>query len=188
MKKSLNKISNYLLWAIISFIIFVCILFISYIFRLGYLKIATYLLFFIILLVILINLYLSKGLYSTSFWVALFLIFFYGLANKYLRFHIILSRHIAGFIRIDPVILVNILYVIAFLMTMAFFIKFFIAEFIKKPDWIYLFLFAIFLKIIAIFSDFEFHNITEDYFEVFSLYFFSASFILASIAGKKDKK
>ncbi len=73
-------------------------------------------------------------------------------------------------------------------MTMAFFIKFFIAEFIKKPDWIYLFLFAIFLKIIAIFSDFEFHNITEDYFEVFSLYFFSASFILASIAGKTYKK
>lgn len=175
---------DYMIKVFMAFVILAMILYYSYRYKLGYLKITTYLLFFLALVAILINVYLNKGSYRLL-WILLFLMFLYGLLDKYLRVHIIISRRLSNFLHMDTVMFVNILYIVVFIAVMSFFGRLFIEEFKKNPEWIYLFTFAILLKIVAIFSDFWFHDITEDYFEVFSLYFFASSFL--SVATKNNK-
>ena len=172
-----------------SFVIFVAILLYSYIFKLGYLKIATYVLFFPMLSAILVNIFKkNNGIYSKFFWFVLLAIFLYALLDKYFRLHIILAKYLVGMTNTNPVIMVNIIYVISFIIILPLFHKFLINEFGKNPDWIYLFILAILLKVASIFSDLIFHDITEDYFEVFSLYFFTAAFLLAFISNNSLKK
>ncbi|MBI2558018.1 hypothetical protein HYW20_01740 [Candidatus Woesearchaeota archaeon] len=181
------KISSikYLTNIIITFLLFISILYYSYIFKLGYLKIATYLLFFLIALLALIN--AAKAKNSKVFWLVLFIIFLFALLDKYFKMHIKLSRYFVGIANIDPVVLVNILYITGFIIVMSFFYRFFLREYKRNPDWLYLFTFAVILKIVAISTDFEYHNITEDYFEVFSLYFFAAAFFIPVITRRKNK-
>ena len=172
----------------IIFAIFVAILFYSYLFKLGYLRIATYSLFFLVLALILINIFNHKSYnFSKLFWILMFIIFSYALADKYFRIHIKLSKYLINVFGITPIITINILYVVFFIVVMAIFYKSLFREFKYNPDWIYLFIFALGLKVTAIFSDLIFHDITEDYFEVFSLYYFTASFLLAFINHRNKK-
>lgn len=184
------KINNkkFLTSILIVFILFVIILFFSYIFKLGYLKIATTLFFFLTPILSLINIFRNNNnTLSRTFWAIIFFIFVYVLLDKYFRLHSILSRYFTG-INMDPVIFVNIIYVIAFIGVVSFFHKYLSDQYKVNPGWIYLFIFGTLLKIIAIFTDFLFHDITEDYFELFSLYFYSASFLLSNLNGSKFKK
>lgn len=167
------------------FALFVFVLFYSYVYKLGYLPMTTTLFFFLTPFLILIHV-LNKDK-SKLFWPFLLIIFLYVLADKYFRLHIKLSRYFAEIVSIDPVIFVNILYVLFFLVILSFFKEFLLAEIRENPYWLYLFAFAILLKIVSIFSDFLFHDITEDYLELFSLYFFSASFLIKLLDRRRNK-
>ena len=57
----------------------------------------------------------------------------------------------------------------------------------ENPTWVYIFALALMLKIVAIMTDFMFHDITEDYFETFSLYFFLTGFLKSLDCKKKYK-
>ena len=177
---------KYFGWTIVLFIVFMAILFYSYIHKLGYFKIATTL--FFILAPSLTFLNLSKedneGIHIL-FWGVLFTIFLFVLLDKYLRIHLALSKYLADKVSINPVIAVNIIYVTSFIVVISLFYKFLIREYKKDSGWIKLFIFATVMKIIAIFSDLLFHDITEDYFELFSLYFFSAAFLIRYLKGNK---
>lgn len=179
---------NYLLSVFIVFLLFVAVLLYSYIFKLGYLGVANYLFYFLVPLIILLNQAKNKDRNSTSLWMYLFVAFSYVLADKYFRLHLKLSKYFAKIIPIDPAVFVNTLYVIFFIIILSFFYKFLITEFNNNPDWLYLFAFAIVLKVVSIFSDLAFHDIIEDYFELFSLYFFSASFLLVLISRRRINK
>ena len=136
--------------------------------------------FFLALLVLFINIIKRIGNNESVFiWLVLFIIFLYALLDKFFRVHVMLSRYFSGVISINHIIFINIVYVILFVAVMAFFYRFFINQYRENPDWLYLFAFALLLKVISISSDLIFHDITEDYFEVFSLYFFTSSFLLA---------
>ena len=175
-----------LLIIFLAFFIFVVILYFSYRFKFGYLKIANALFYLMVPLLILINT-LKKNGKSRFFWIYILAVFLYVLADKYFRLHLKLSVYFAELAAMDPVIFVNILYVIVFVSSLFFFKKFLIYAFKNSEDWIYFLIFAVFLKIVSIFSDFEFNDITEDYFELFSLYFFSASFLIKLLDRGRNK-
>jgi len=170
--KIIIKNKKYLVITGVIFILFIAVLLYSYIFKLGYLWIALKLFFFLTPILLLINIFRkNNNTQSRIFWTTIFFVFVYVLLDKYFRLHSILSRYLTGF-NMDPVILINIIYVITFIVVVSFFYKYLLSQYKENPVWIYLFIFAILLKIIAIFLDYAFHDITEDYFELFSLYFF----------------
>lgn len=179
------KFKRFLL-VIIFFIGFLSLLYYSYILKLGYLKITTYLPFLLILIAISYNISKSSNSTSVIFWIFLFFIFLYAVTDKYYKIHSRLSYNIPVVYNIPPTIMLNILYLIAFFIVMAFFNKLFISEFRNGRSWLYLFAAAILFKIIAIFFDFKYHDITEDYLEVSSLYFFFAAFV--STGHRKNGK
>ena len=99
----------------IIFAIFVGVLLYSYIFKFGYLKIATNLFFILTPILILINiLKKNKDNRYRLFWGVLFLFFVYALLDKYLRLHLILSKYVVG-INFDPAIFVNIIYIVFYI-------------------------------------------------------------------------
>ena len=169
---------------ILFFIGFLLLLYYSYVYKLGYLKITTYLLFLLILLAISYNASRSNNSTSMIFWIFLFFIFLYAVTDKYYKIHGKLSENVPIIYNIPPTIMLNILYMVAFFIVMTFFHKFFIEEFKNRRSWLYLFAAAIIIKIIAILIDFQYHDITEDYLEVSSLYFFFAAFIYSGLQNK----
>ena len=171
---------------VIMFAAFVLILLYSYLFKLGYLKIFTYLIFILILMGLFMNFLKDNYRPTTLFWIILLMIFSYALSDKYLKIHEGLESYIPYFSSVSPAVAINIIYIVAFFIVMSFFYKFLFNEFKNNSEWLYVFIFAVILKIISIAVDFEFHDITEDYFEAFSLYFFLASFLLAYISNRKD--
>jgi len=167
-------------------VIFVAVLFVSYLYKLGFLQIATYGFLILIILALLLNLTRSEhGLTSKLFWFLMLAGFIYVLMDKYLKLHIALSRFTAGYSRINSVILVNLAYISAFFIFLAFFYRMLRAEFERNPTWILLLIIATGLKIAAVFSDYVAHDITEDYFEVVSLYFYFSAFLAAYIHSFK---
>ena len=176
------KNKKYFGWTMVIFIVFVAILLRSYIYKLGYMPVAVTIFYLLTPLLVLLNLSKkdNEGI-QILFWGVLFTIFLFVLLDKYFSIHLALSKYLVGKVSINPGIAVNIVYVISFIAVISLFYKFLIREYKKDSDWIKLFIFAIVMKIIAIFSDLLFHDITEDYFELFSLYFFSAAFLLAFV-------
>lgn len=180
------KQKEYLINIIIAFIIFVGILFYSYIFKLGFLNKATFLFLTLCIFTSIINIFNRSSFKGFLFWSFITLSFIYGLIDKVLKLHIRLAEFIENYFIFNSVIIINILYVIIFIAVLLFFYKYLMKEFKKDPVWIYLFTFAIGLQIISIISDIVFNDITEDYFGLFSLYFFTASFLSAYIKTKKQ--
>ena len=76
-------------------------------------------------------------------------------------------------------VIVNIVFVVGFLAIFSLFYRYIFSEIKSHQLWILFFALAILLKIIAIGTDIVYKDITEDYFEVFSLYFFTVSYIAA---------
>jgi len=180
---------KYFIIILLTFILLVGILFYSYIYKMGYFNIISNTFFVLTPCLILLNVSKKvKSIVSRFFWIMLLGIFLFVLLDKYLRIHIALSAYFEGRGSIPPVILVNILYVIVFIFVISLFYKYIIQEYKQDSDWIKLFIFAIFMKIIAIWADYVFHNNTEDYFELFSLYFFSASFLNCTLSKKNEAK
>ena len=179
---------NYIILVALVLFLFVSLLYYSYTFKLGYLGIANSIFYLFVPVLILFIILKNKDKNYKIFWTFLLIIFLYVLADKYFRLHLKLSRYFIDIVTIDPVILVNMLYVASFIISLLFFYKTIIAEFRNNPYWLYLFAFAIVLKVTSIFSDLMFHDITEDYLELFSLYFFSSSFLLILISKKGANK
>ena len=138
---------------IVIFIVFVSILFYSYTHKLGYMPIAATLFYLLTPTLVLLN--LSKkdndGI-SILFGGVLFIIFLFVLLDKYLRIHSALSRYLADKVSINPVIAVNIIYVISFLVVISFFYRFLIKEYKQNPDWIKLFIFAVLIIVAGVFA------------------------------------
>ena len=81
---------HYIEMILVTFGLFVSVLYYSYIFKLGYLKIATYALFFIIIILAFINIFGKRK--ARKFWIMILSVFAYALLDKYFKIHIILSR------------------------------------------------------------------------------------------------
>jgi len=181
---------KYFGWTIVLFIVFVGILFYSYIYKLGYLKIATFIFLVLIPIILLLNLSNRKNTpVSTCFWLALLFMFLFALIDKILRIHIFLSQYVSATeITSDPVLVVSSLYVIAFILVVSLFYRLLIRDYKQDSGWIKLFIFALLMKVIGVVIDHITHDTTEDYFELFSVYFFSAAFLLKYLKMNKIKR
>ncbi len=179
---------NYLVITLLLFFVFVGFLYNSYLHKLGYLNKSTYFFLFLILATVLLIIIKESSFLSKSFWIFIFASFLYALTDKYYRIHIKLSRYFHGSGNLTAVIMVNIIYIVIFITILLLFYKFFINELKKNPYWVFLFIFAIVLKIVSVFSDLVFHDITEDYLELFSLFFFFSSFFSVFILNNEDNK
>ena len=176
----------YFITIIITFIIFVGILFYSYIFKLGYFPKVTYLMFFLVIILIILNVFNNtKNLNYFSFWTILFILFLYAFTDKFFHLHNLLGAYLN--LGTDGGTIVQTTYLISFLLIIAFFNKFLTEQYKKNPHWLYLFIFAYFLSVIGVISDFVYHNKIEDYFELFSLYFFASAFLLILISKREIK-
>ena len=186
----MKKINDwkYFIIALLIFFIFVYLLYYSYLHKLGYLPKATYLIFPLLIFFVLLN--LLKNLnqkIAGLFWFTMLIIFFYGLIDKIFHIHIIIGKHYFSASNLSSSAMVQGFSIISFAFVMLIFNKYLTSEYKRNPDWLYVFFFAYSLSIVALITDFLVHNRIEDYFELFSLYFFAASFLLALILHNKIK-
>lgn len=169
------KDRTYIFCIVLVFILMVMVLFYSYVNKLGYLNIATWILLGLSTVLCLINSAVSKNS-ARLFWGLMAAGFCYVIADKFFRVHILIADSIPLFMH--STVLVNGAYVFAFFIFLIAFRSYLYRQFDKSPAWLYLLLFATLLKLTAIATDIMFKDITEDYFEVFSLYFYASSFLI----------
>ena len=105
----------------------------------------------------------------------------YLLIDKYLRIHVKLTIYLLKYSAKYATILVGIAYLLALIVVLVIYHTYIQNQIKTNPLWIYFFTAAISLKVVSLFSDFLFHDITEDYFEAFSLFFFASAFLIALI-------
>ena len=164
------------------FVVLVAVLFYSYEFKLGYLQKATYLILILALAAISINIFNAEIWKEAQlFWASLLIMFSIALIDKTFHLHNILGLYLSLKNPANAGAMIEIFYTMAFVCIIAMFYQFLISEYYRKTDWVALFLFAFLLWITSIITDFLYHNSVEDYFQLFSLYFFASSFLLAHI-------
>lgn len=187
----MRRINNLgrLISVILVFVLFIILLSYSYIHKLGYLSKATYTVFFILIFLILVNFFKDiRKERGILFWLTMLVIFTAGFVDKSLHIHILIGKTYFGAFKSNSGIMVQAIYLIIFGLLIAFFRKYLIKEYTSNPDCVYLFLFAYILSVIGLLADLQFKNTIEDYFELFSLYFFAASFLSALITTKNKNE
>ncbi|MBD3203556.1 hypothetical protein GF327_04630 [Candidatus Woesearchaeota archaeon] len=161
----------------IIFLLFINALFYSYIHKLGFLYFFRDLFFYLVLVVIFLNLFIKQDKINLIFFICLFATFTFVLLDRIFRIHVYLSGFVGSIGLLSPGIIVNLIYVFGFFMFLSVFYRQIFNEFKNDSVWIYLFFIAIIMKLIGIGADIIYNDITEDYFELFSLYYFIAGFV-----------
>jgi hypothetical protein len=184
------KISNkpFLIAASILFIIMFSLLYYSYLLKLGLLNDAIILFLILCAITVFLNLYIiRKDRKANRFWFFLAVAFTYAFFDKVFRIHIVASNILPIHTFIPTKNIIDFTYIIGFIVVNLFFYSY-LKNTITDPTWIYLYVFAIFLKLIASFVDLSFPTRRfDDYVELFSLYFFTSGFLLKYINKKNDK-